>query len=70
MRWGRRTLQGRPISLRSGEPERTIGNQHKTVIRRGYRGPIGILDRRREVDARKALQANFDGLAKLLAMLN
>jgi hypothetical protein len=32
----------------------------------GYRGPIGILDHRPEIDAETSLRQNLDGLRKLL----
>jgi sugar phosphate isomerase/epimerase len=32
----------------------------------GYRGPIGILDHRSDMDARQSLQENLDGLQKVL----
>ena len=35
----------------------------------GYRGPIGILDHRPELDAKKSLQENLDGLKTLLEKL-
>ena len=38
----------------------------RTIAESGYKGPIGILDHRSEVDARVALQANLAGLDRLL----
>lgn len=35
----------------------------------GYRGPIGILDHRPEIDAEKSLRENLDGLKKMLQEL-
>jgi sugar phosphate isomerase/epimerase len=37
----------------------------KTIATSGYRGPIGILGHRAEVDAELALRENLDGLKKL-----
>lgn len=37
----------------------------RTVVRSGYRGPIGILDHREELDAEEALRLNLDGLRSL-----
>ena len=37
----------------------------RTVVASGYRGPIGILGHRAEVDAELALRENLDGLKKL-----
>lgn len=37
----------------------------KTVKQSGYRGPIGILGHREELDAEVALRLNLEGLAKL-----
>ena len=36
------------------------------VLATGYRGPIGILDHRMELDARESLQQNLDGLNGLI----
>jgi len=37
------------------------------IIRRsGYRGPIGILDHRSDVDAEQSLRENLEGLKRLL----
>ncbi len=36
------------------------------IARSGYRGPIGILDHRPELDAEKSLMENLEGLKKLL----
>ncbi len=36
------------------------------IAKSGYRGPIGILDHRPEVDAEKSLVENLDGLKQLL----
>lgn len=36
------------------------------MIDNGYRGPVGILGHRKDIDARSALQQNLDGLTKLL----
>jgi len=33
----------------------------------GYKGPIGILDHRDELDAEQSLRENLEGLAKLIA---
>lgn len=41
----------------------------KTIADSGYRGPIGILDHRSDVDAEKSLRQNLDGLKKLLEQL-
>jgi hypothetical protein len=34
----------------------------RVVTESGYRGPIGIIDHREELDARESLQENLDGL--------
>ena len=41
----------------------------EVVQRSGYKGPIGILDHRSELDAKESLQENLDGLAWLRAEL-
>ncbi len=41
----------------------------RTVIASGYRGPIGILGHRAEIDAEEALRLNLDGLKALLPSL-
>jgi len=38
----------------------------RIILQSGYRGPIGILDHRAELDAEKSLQENLEGLRKLL----
>lgn len=38
----------------------------RVVIESGYDGPVGILDHRNDVDAKIALEANLNGLKKLL----
>ncbi|MBN2325708.1 MAG: xylose isomerase [Candidatus Omnitrophica bacterium] len=38
----------------------------KFILDSGYRGPIGILDHRSELDAEESLQKNLDGLQKVL----
>lgn len=51
----------------------TIGKgRHETsmidaVIRSGYRGPIGVLDHRSNMDAEESLRLNLDGLESLLS---
>jgi sugar phosphate isomerase/epimerase len=39
------------------------------ILQSGYRGPIGILDHRPELDAEKSLRENLDGLKRLLEQL-
>jgi len=39
------------------------------IAKSGYRGPIGILDHRPEVDAEKSLKENLDGLKQLLKQM-
>lgn len=39
----------------------------KTILASGYKGPIGILDHRPELDSEEALKFNLDGLKKVLA---
>jgi sugar phosphate isomerase/epimerase len=41
----------------------------RIVRRSGYRGPIGILDHRGELDAEKSLGENLDGLKQMLKQL-
>ncbi|MBL7187559.1 MAG: hypothetical protein ISS70_14655 [Phycisphaerae bacterium] len=36
------------------------------IVKSGYRGPIGILDHRGDVDTEKSLKQNLDGLKQLL----
>lgn len=50
------------------------GGQHERkmiqiVLASGYRGPIGILDHRSELDAEESLRQNLDGLDRLAAEL-
>ncbi len=44
-------------------------NLLRTVRDSGYRGPVGILNHREEVDAEQGLRENLDGLHRLLAEL-
>jgi hypothetical protein len=41
----------------------------QAVLDSGYRGRIGILDHRENLDAEESLRENLEGLAKLLADL-
>jgi hypothetical protein len=41
----------------------------KTIAESGYRGPIGILDHRGDMDAEESLKQNLDGLTKLVQEL-
>jgi sugar phosphate isomerase/epimerase len=41
----------------------------RTLVESGYRGPIGILDHRGDVDAEKSLRENLEGLETLLGQL-
>src|SRR5690606_32861554 len=50
-----------------GEHDRSI---LQTIVASGYRGPIGILDHRDEVDAEISLRENLDGLRKLARALD
>jgi len=61
---------------RSGEPKiLAIGDGDADLAmlqdlkESGYKGPIGILGHKEDVDARESLQANLDGLKKLAAQL-
>ena len=51
------------IPIGSGSYEREMMGR---VIKSGYRGPIGILDHRSELDARESLQQNLSGLNDLI----
>lgn len=51
-----------------GEGDLELG-MLKIVKESGYRGPLGILDHRGELDAELSLQQNIDGLQKLLRQL-
>lgn len=58
------TLGGEKIlPLGAGERDRKM---LRIVRESGYRGPIGILDHRPEIDAETALLANLEGLAELV----
>jgi sugar phosphate isomerase/epimerase len=54
-----------PKILPLGDGDLELG-MLKVVSESGYRGPIGILDHRGELDAELSLQQNIDGLQKLL----
>ena len=51
------------LPLGQGRHERRM---MEIVAKSGYRGPIGVLDHRAEVDAEKSLSENLEGLKKLL----
>ncbi len=40
------------------------------IVRQGYAGPIGILDHRSDIDSRKALLQNLEGLVNLVDKLD
>jgi len=42
----------------------------KMIYGSGYRGPIGILDHRNEVDAEESLKQSLEGLRRLLQQIN
>lgn len=54
--------QPKILGIGRGEHEQAM---IRTIVESGYRGRIGILDHRPEIDARESLQDNLDGLAKL-----
>lgn len=60
--------QGRDkiLPIGSGKHERTL---IESVIRSGYRGPVGVIDHRNELDAELSLRQNLDGLQQLLREL-
>jgi sugar phosphate isomerase/epimerase len=58
-----------PEILPVGQGDREL-EMLRTVIDSGYRGPIGILGHRAELDAEEALRLNLDGLKTLKAALS
>lgn len=54
-----------PMILTLGEGDRELG-MLKIIRSSGYRGPIGILNHREELDAEIGLRRNIEGLKKLL----
>lgn len=56
--------EGGPLILPLGKGDREL-QMMRQLQESGYSGPIGIIDHRGKVDARKALQENLDGLEKL-----
>jgi len=56
--------QPKILPIGAGQHERKM---METIARSGYRGPIGILGHRADMDAEVALRQNLDGLKKLLA---
>ena len=58
--------QPKILAIGKGRHERDM----MEIIRKsGYRGPIGILDHRGEVDAEKSLRENLEGMKKVLGEL-
>ncbi len=55
------------LPIGSGKHEQTM---MQTILKSGYRGPIGILDHRSHLDARQSLQENLQGLQKILQALD
>ena len=51
------------IPVGSGKYEKAM---MQAILKSPYRGPIGILDHRGEVDARESLQQNLDGLQRIV----
>jgi sugar phosphate isomerase/epimerase len=54
------------LPIGQGQHERRM---IQTILDSGYRGPIGILDHRAEVDAEQSLRQNLDGLQTLIREL-
>lgn len=57
-----------PMILPLGQGDREL-EMLRIIQQSGYRGPVGILDHRDELDAEESLRQNVDGLKKLLAQL-
>jgi len=60
--------KGGPMILPIGEGDREI-DMIRAVQKSGYRGPIGILNHREDVDAETGLRQNLEGLRKVLQIL-
>jgi sugar phosphate isomerase/epimerase len=60
--------KGGPKILPIGDGDLDVGLL-RTILQSGYKGPIGILDHRAELDAEEALRANLDGLDALMPRL-
>ena len=58
-----KTMKNKILTIGTGIHEEKM---IRTVIASGYSGPIGIINHRNHLDAKKALQDNIDGLQKLL----
>ena len=58
--------QPKIVPIGRGEHERRM---LQIVCQSGYRGPIGILDHRGDLDAEESLKENLDGLEVLLERL-
>ncbi|MBL6723905.1 MAG: hypothetical protein ISQ09_02325 [Rubripirellula sp.] len=58
-----RTENRKIIPVGSGKHELAM---MRALLASGYRGPVGILDHRNELDARDSLQQNLDGLNDLI----
>jgi hypothetical protein len=54
------------LPLGQGQHEKQM---MQVIANSGYRGPIGILDHRGDVDAEKSLRENIEGLKRLLKQL-
>lgn len=54
------------LALGKGGHEREM---METIRKSGYRGPIGILDHRGELDAEQSLRENLEGMRKILGQL-
>lgn len=55
------------VPVGAGQHDRAL---LKIIAESGYRGPIGILDHRGNMDAEESLQQNLDGLEKLVKELH
>ena len=58
--------QQKILPLGSGKHERTL---IRTLLQSGYRGPIGILDHRPNLDAEDSLRENLNGIRQILTEL-
>lgn len=60
--------EGGPKILTLGEGDREL-EMLRAIRASGYRGPVGILNHRAEVDAEEGLRGNLEGLKRLLAAM-
>jgi hypothetical protein len=59
----------KPKILELGKGEHDLA-MLKTLVKSGYKGPVGIIDHRNDLDTEVALRKNLEGLSKLIKTID